>query len=80
MFMSLPVSAIDAVPGIIGVLAVTSAIGYVGVAINAVRRLRSGECGTASPGVTTLGRPLVASRLEVVRHGAWTNTYRALMI
>jgi hypothetical protein len=43
MFMSLPVSAIDAVPGIIGVLAVTSAIGYVGVAINAVRRLRSGE-------------------------------------
>lgn len=42
--MSSPASVITTAPGVaIGVLVVTSAIGYIGVAINAVRRLRAGE-------------------------------------
>ncbi len=44
VFTSSPLSALPVGPGIVvGIFVATIAVGYIGVAINAVRRLRSGE-------------------------------------
>jgi hypothetical protein len=75
---------------VIAVVTATSAVGYTGVAINAIRRLRSGELRGLSAslpgfrfkwnvdlGVTNYGRPSEVSRLQALRRQARLSTHIA---